>query len=236
MTINFYRKPQFSLKARFSLITLVLLLSAAFVFPTIASADATATISVKSDGGLQLGQPILVSGSGFSAGEKIAFWLTSPHDKVFDAEYANVGADGTITGFPLGGGNTDATNNITVGSGAGVWSVTAKGLTSGTTAVTTFTIISPKIAVAGVNVGGNVFVVAYAGAYFFPEEKVSLWVTFPDGSVGPLAYTFADKRGNIPDPTKFGFVFSGPVGEYALTAEGAISKTPTIVHFSVVNK
>jgi hypothetical protein len=76
-----------------------------------------------------------------------------------------------------------------------------------------------------------VVVAVYAGANWYPLEKVELWVTDGVGNTIGLGYAFADQRGKIPDPTSYGFAFGGTAGYYYLTALGEISNIPKVVQF-----
>ncbi|MEI6045793.1 MAG: hypothetical protein WCS37_15710 [Chloroflexota bacterium] len=230
------QSKSFGLKAKFLLAVMALVFSfSSFAFFAPASVVDAAGVTFSVDKAtVRLGEPILITGSGFLSGEKIAIWLSGPGGPkdVHDAGYLNAGPDGVFTSFPVGGGDTSA-NNITIGSGAGQWAVTVQGLNSGFTASATFEVLAPELALAGAHLSGTVYLVIYAGINWFPEERVSLWITAPDGSTAALEYTYADASGNIPDPTKIGFIFSGPVGIYGVTAQGAVSKHPVAVHFSI---
>lgn len=220
------------LKAKSLLAVLVLVFSLSsfwFVFPAQAEA-ATATLTVKAS--IRMGDPIVVSGTGFSPDEKLAFWLTSPTNAVIPAGYVNVShADGSFSNFTLKGNDAEAFARTTAPYGTGQWALTAQGLSSGIQVFVNFTVLDTTLLVSALNIGNSIVVAVYAGANWFPQEKVFLWVTDSVGNVIGLGYGFADRQGKIPDPTSFGFIFGGTAGYYYLTAQGEISKQPRVIQF-----
>jgi hypothetical protein len=233
--MNLSRSVQslYGLKTKLLMTGMALMLALASFVAVIPQAEAQtsgAVISLNSSA-YRFGQSILVSGAGFAPGEKISLWFTTPSGTATDAEggngtYVNANNNGTFESFPVGGGNTDA-NNIVVASGPGTWYLTAKGNTSGRSAITSFTVVAPAVVAQGVQVG-SVLVVFLKGAFFYPDEKINLWLTDGSGAVLALPYTFADRQGNMPDPT-FGSVPNVAVptspngGPYTLSARGATS-------------
>lgn len=218
------------LKAKLLLTTMALLFSLSSFFVAIPTAGA-AGISM-SKASYRLGESLIVSGSGFGAGEKIALWLTGPSGTAYDAEYLNANLNGTFESFPVGGGNTTA-NNIYVQSGPGTWYLTAKGLTSGATAITNFAIRTPTLTAQGVTVG-NVLLIFFVGGDWFPGEKVILWASGGDGQAVTGGYTYADGNGKIPDVTvsALQFGYTGTAGNFALTAQGNSSGWRAISTFT----
>jgi len=233
------RSKGFGLKAQLLVAVMALvfsLTSMLFTAPTAADA-ASATLSVKvttptgnpsSPLGIKAGEAIIVSGSGFAPNELIALWLTGPSGTAFDAGSVNAANDGGFSNFPLKGDD-----KLTIASGFGTWAVTARGVSSKVTIFVNFTVVRPLLVLGTANLGSNISLVVYLGAYWFPNEKVNLWVTFPSGDVAALSYTFADGQGFIPDPTKFGFLVTGPSGVYAVTARGDVSRTPVFANFTL---
>lgn len=220
----------FGLKAKLLLTTMALLFSLSSIFVAIPTASAAGISMSKSS--YRLGESLIVSGTGFASGEKIALWLTGPSGTAYDAEYLNASQGGTFESFPVGGGNSNA-NNIYVQSGSGTWYLTAKGLTSGTTAITNFAIRNPTLVAQGVTIG-NVLLIFFAGGDWFPNEKVTLWASGADGKAVSGGYTWADGNGKIPDVTVPGlsYTFTGSSGDFALTAQGATSGYRAISTFT----
>ncbi|MEI6044601.1 MAG: hypothetical protein WCS37_09625 [Chloroflexota bacterium] len=218
------------LKVKLFLMVMALLFSLSGSLLVTNAAEATLTLDKTT---IRLGEPILISGSGYSAGEKLSVWLTGPSGGTYDGAYLNANSAGSFTSFPIGGGNTDL-NNITIANHAGTWAVTVQGSASGLIASATFTVLSPNLTLTGNNLGNNIFHVLYSGSNWFPSEKVSLWVTFPDGTVTGLDATFADGDGNIPSPANNGFAFTGSVGAYTVTAQGSTSRNPITLQFSII--
>lgn len=224
-SVRFNKVKSFGLhaKAFYSLAVLTLLLTLlSFLAPTSVSA---AGISL-SKSSIQLGETLVVSGTGFSPGEKLSFWLTAPGGAVFPAGYVNTNdKDGSFSNFPLNGGEGKIT------SGPGKWSLTSSGLNSKTTVSVEFNILMPTLRVQAINIGNTVVLAVYGGNYWYPEEKVNLWITDGAGTVLGLGYTFADRQGKIPDPTFIGFVFGGTAGAYSLTGQGVTSNQPIVTQF-----
>jgi len=220
----------FRLKAKLLLTTMALLFSLSSIFVAIPSASAAGISMSKSN--YRLGESLIVSGTGFATGEKIALWLTGPSGNAYAAQYLNASSGGTFENFPVGGGNTDG-NNIVVVSGSGTWYLTAKGLTSGTTAITNFSVRAPTLVAQGVTIG-NVLLIFFAGNSWYPNEKVTLWASGADGKAVSGGYTWADGNGSIPDVTVPGlsYTFTGSSGDFALTAQGSVSGYRAISVFS----
>ncbi len=233
MNLSYPRQSvSFGLKAKLALLTLALIFStgfAMFLAPAEADAQGVVTLSVKAN--IRFGEPIVISGTGFGSGELIALWLTGPSGATFPGGYVNANANGTFENFPVGGGDT-ADNNIVIAGGAGKWAVTASGSKTKATVFVNFDVFKPVLLAAARNVGNSIVILVYAGAYWFPNERVNLWVTDGVGQVLGLDYTFADRQGFIPDPTKIVTAFGGTAGVYSLTARGATSGNITVTQFN----
>jgi len=140
-------------------------------------------------------------------------------------------SDGTFAKTPLGG----YTNPYLIGPNPedipGEWTLVARGTASGNTATAKFELLAPTLKVSAINVGNSVVTAFYTGTRWYTGEQVSLWITDGLGNTLPakgsnqILYTWADKAGNIPDPSFVGFIFGGTAGEYWLTAYGNTSLT-----------
>ncbi len=159
--------------------TVVVLLGAALLaLPSVAlAADPTlqATEAI-----VEAGQMIAFTGSGFSPGERVVTWATAPDQAVIGGHYADAGQDGgqiafhfTVPGDALGGR----------------WAMTAYGLASKIPVVAFFDVrgrapdtATPPAAVAPESgPPGTRF--AFAAFGYEKRERVSYWLTGPDGKV-----------------------------------------------------
>jgi hypothetical protein len=119
------------------------------------------------------------TGAGFQPGERVSMWFTTPRQFVLGGGYAYATSEGRISrGF---GVPADAIS--------GTWWVTAYGEKSKTPVVAAFTVWGRDPEDAGLQAGvqppqgaaGTMF--AFAATGFDSKEKVSYWVTSPDGTV-----------------------------------------------------
>ena len=126
------------------------------------------------------GQAIAFSGSGFTPGERVVTWATAPDQAVIGGPYAGAQQDGGRIAF-----------RFTVPQSAlgGRWAMTAYGLASKTPVVAFFDVngrapdtATPPAAVAPER-GPRGTRFAFAAFGYEKRERVSYWLTGPDGKV-----------------------------------------------------
>jgi hypothetical protein len=129
---------------------------------------------------IEAGQTITFNGSGFTPGERVVTWATAPDQAVIGGPYADAGQDGGQIAF-----------RFTVPSNAlgGRWAMTAYGRASKILVVAFFDVrgrapdaATPPAAVAPESgPPGTRF--AFAAFGYEKRERVSYWLTGPDGKV-----------------------------------------------------
>ena len=129
---------------------------------------------------VEAGQTIAFTGSGFTPGERVVTWATAPDQAVIGGPYADAEQDGGQIAF-----------RFTVPSDAlgGRWAMTAYGRASKTPVVAFFDVrgrapdtATPQAAVAPESgPPGTRF--AFAAFGYEKRERVSYWLTGPDGKV-----------------------------------------------------
>lgn len=176
------------------------------------------------------GQTIVFSGAGFTAGERVVTWATSPDQAVVGGPYAGAeGAAGQIT-FHF---------DVPARAVGGRWAMTAYGLQSRTPVVASFEVIGsapastdPQAAVAPpAGPPGTVF--AFAALGYDDEEKVSYWFTGPDGQIH-AAYpegTKANHDGRV--DIKWTAPGDAPTGAWVITIQGLKSNVARAVPFEI---
>ncbi len=206
------------------LFVMVLLVGLFLVTFTAKPAHAAASFSLASST-VRYGQPLSLSGSGFSGGERIAIWASGPGRTVIDLGYLNAGGDGSFSGF------TPATT-ILAGT-PGAWAVTVQGDNSGNQGIVNFTLLKPTMEVTrSFNLDESIVVVTFNGANWSPGEKISTWITDGIGSVLGVGYYYANGDGTMPASPWIGFYFPGTSGTYKVTAYGNISGQFAVVSFN----
>jgi hypothetical protein len=196
MPLSLTERPrQISFKAKLAFMVLTLIMSLFLAVFTVVPAKAADATLVVDNPVVALGQQISISGSGFAAGEKIAIWVTGPDDDVSSLDYLNANGAGIFTTFKP--------EAVPVTAPPGVHTVTVQGLTSGTKAYATFTLLRPRVVGITADLGNGVTAITYIGYYWYPGEKVSYWVTDGAGDVyttGGKAegYVWATTNGVIP--------------------------------------
>lgn len=180
------------------------------------------------------GSRVDVNGRGFLGGEQISIWVTAP--------------DGTVLNFPPGPGifadNSGDFQTAFTFDGlnpVGTYQFTILGTLSGYRVITPFTLTSPPVTERG----WAQLYVAYPpdqrdpqrsgfevqGQLFFPNERVDIWITLPDGSVRGLPSQIADEVGDF-----YAVLYLDerlPTGFYQATAKGATSNHLVITSFTL---
>ena len=135
-----------------------------------------------------------LSGSGFAGGEAVSFWLTLPNGAVVGLGQVTADGAGTVA-EPL---------TMPGWLPVGRYSVTARGRTSGATAIGEARLdYGNGLNVDGARLAANLgravqqTVLQIAASGFTPGESVSFWQTLPDGAVVALGDLQADDDGNL---------------------------------------
>jgi len=187
-----------SLKAVGLLGILALLLSLSFTALK-ANADAGITLTTTT---LRLSEVPVVSGTGFTANERIDLWLTAPDSSVRVYGYVFADPTGNFTGFsytpPTNTGLSVAENAALSTDMQGTWYITARGDTSGLSSIGSFTVIGATLAASLSNVNGDLETITYSGENFFAGENVALWLTDSTGKVLSLGNAYATNSGALP--------------------------------------
>jgi hypothetical protein len=180
------------------------------------------------------GSRVDVNGRGFRGGEPISIWVTAP--------------DGTVLDFPAGPGIfADNSGDVRAAftfdglNPVGTYQFTILGTTSGYRVITPFTLTSPPVVQTGWARLSMAFPADQAdpqrsrfevqGELFFPNERVDIWITLPDGAVRGLPSQFADNVGDF-----YATLFLDerlPTGFYQATAKGASSGHLVITSFTL---
>ena len=169
------------------------------------------------------------TGSGFTRGERVVTWATTPNQAVIGGNYADVKDDE---------GHIRFTFRVPANAVGGRWAMTAYGLVSKTPVVATFEVnglapdTTPQAAVAPhVGPAGTRF--AFAAFGYSKKEKVSYWLTGPDGNVYaafPEGAT-ANSTGRV--DVVWQSPASVPAGFWAITIQGLKSHVVRGVPFEV---
>jgi hypothetical protein len=126
------------------------------------------------------GQTITFSGSGFMPGERVVTWATAPDQAVIGGPYADASQDGGQIAFRF---------SVPASALGGRWAMTAYGLASKLPVVAFFD-VNGRAPAAAVPPGavapesgppGTRF--AFAAFGYEKRERVSYWLTGPDGKV-----------------------------------------------------
>jgi hypothetical protein len=215
MNSTFKMQPgQVAYRSRIILLVTFLTLSLALTaFAAKPAHAATATLTVVNPQ-IALGDGLIISGTGFASGEKIALWVTTPDGRALDGAYLNASADGTFSNFT----NPD----YTFQGSPGMWHATVQGLTSGATASENFEVMAPTLQATGIFIGPLV-VVVFSGQGWLKGDRVQVWITNPaTGTVysDQTTYAWATTGGDIPASPGLIVVFEGKPGTYAITVAG----------------
>ncbi|MFO7169421.1 MAG: hypothetical protein DIU80_015460 [Chloroflexota bacterium] len=157
----------------------LLLLLAAGLLLTPATARAAGPTLAPAAPDVAAGQSISFSGEGFVPEERLSVWVTTPNQVVLGAPYA----------FADDNGRTTITFRVPGTAVSGTWAITAYGIVSQTPAIATFTVAGvepdaapPPAAVAPAAApAGTRF--SFAATGFDDNEPISYWFTGPDGNV-----------------------------------------------------
>jgi len=229
MPLSLTERPrQISFKAKLAFMVFTLIMSLFLAVFTVIPASAASATLVVDNPVVAYGQQVSLSGTGFTGGEKIAIWVTGPDGGVSSLQYLNASNGGIFTGFkPVA---------VPVSAPPGVHTVTVQGLTSGTKAYATFTLLRPRVVGVTSDLGEGVTAVTYVGFFWYPGEKVSYWVTDGAGDVYTTrgqaeGYIWADTNGAIPASPDNGipsFVIKAPT-PLSVTFYGKTSRQTIIV-------
>jgi hypothetical protein len=175
-----------------------------------------------------VGTPVTFTGTGFTAGEPLAFWQTAP--------------DSTVAAI-LGTQNTDATGAFTASvsfTTPGFWQVTAHGIDSGHEVIGRYVVggsaasTAPSGTTTATTSTGTVTAttvgaaVTFTATGFTAGEPVSAWVTAPGTTVTALDQTVADSQGNVSITTAF-----TTAGFWQITAHGVNSAHEVVGQYQV---
>jgi hypothetical protein len=176
-----------------------------------------------------IGAPVLVTGSGLLANEPLAFWQTAPDSTVAPLQ-------GPQTADPNGAFSLSIPFTT-----PGFWQVTAHGITSGHEVIGRYVVTGdgsiPSAALPGsvaAPAGTNASVtsvgasISFTGSGFNAGERISSWVTGPDGSVTALPQANADSNGTATVTTSF-----PTAGAWQITLHGVDSGREVIGQYQV---
>jgi hypothetical protein len=177
---------------------------------------------------VQAGASLDFTGAGFTPHERVVTWATSPNQAVIGGTYADAEQDGSVA------------FNFQVPSSAtsGRWAMTAYGLISKVPVIVTFEVIgqppdiTPQAAVAPQSgPPGTRF--AFAALGYKKKEKVSYWLTAPDGKV--FAAYPEDATANTDGRIDLHWTSpaNAPTGTWAITMQGLKSNVVRAVPFEI---
>jgi len=176
-------------------------------------------------------ESVIVSGTGFAAGELLGFWITLPDGSVVGLDDHNLRADVEgVFAVELGLGS---------GLPVGLHRFTARGQDSGRGGIALFYLLpgeGPSVT-AGTKLSftpdtaKQLETVELAGSGFTANEPVSLWLTLPDGAVVGLGELLADGEGTFGGALTLPGVL--PVGRHYFTARGVCSGNTAISPFEL---
>lgn len=133
-----------------------------------------------------------LSASGFAANETVALWLTLPDGSVIGLGNVTSDASGTFSGSLFLPGVLPVGRHY----------FTARGTTSGNTAITPFVLqYGNGLNVPGARLAADLgraqqrTILSLSGEGFTANESVSFWLTLPNGSVLDLGEVNADENG-----------------------------------------
>jgi len=208
-------------------LVLTLVMSLFLTVFAVAPVKAAGAVLVVDNPVIAYGQPVSLSGAGFAPGEKIAIWSTDPQGLAETLGYLNASSAGDFTKYV-------AKDYYDVSTPPGVQRITVQGLTSGVKAYATYTLLTPIVRAIGTDQGSGITAVTFAGAFWFPGEKVSYWITDAAGAVyikGAQGYVWADTNGFLPASPDDGipsFRINAPT-PLAITFYGATSKQTVLL-------
>jgi hypothetical protein len=175
---------------------------------------ATATLTVVNPR-IALGDGLIISGTGFASGEKIALWVTTPDGRALDGAYLNASSDGTFSNF--------SNPEYTFQGSPGHWHVTVQGLVSNQIASAQFDVMAPTLQATGL-VLGPLVVVLFSGEGWLKGDRIQIWITDPaTGKVygNDSTYAWVTTNGEIPASPGLIIVFEGKPGPYHITVAGS---------------
>ena len=184
---------------------------------------------------LRMDELPLVSGTGYTPGERVDFWLTAPDSSVKSYGFTFASGNGSISGFstaPARGINESTPERNARATGQfGLWYVSGRGNTSGKTGIANFVIAGPTISATISSVSGDVITLTYSGGNFYAYESVAMWLTDVYGHVTSLGTTNARADGGLPSLldgsgnliTTLNFLKDDLTGPYVITAQGILS-------------
>jgi hypothetical protein len=231
----------FSVAAVASMLALLVALS----FSTkLAQADAPSAALTLNNTTLTLGVSPVVTGTGFTASEGVALWLTAPDQTVRFYGEGKADSAGNLVNYSytpdpkVYTGYSQAQLATLQVNLPGQWALTAQGLTSGAVGIATFKALTPTVSATITNVSGNMVTLQLSGAFFYAYEPVGLWLTeSSSGIVIPLSTLLTNNIGVFPDNdnvdgtnvTTLIFNSNGTTGPYMLTAYGNYSTQRVVI-------
>lgn len=189
-----------------------------------ASASTIASLSI-GDRAVSFGERKVFSGSGFQAGERVALWLTSPTGVVISLGSTFARRDGTFANF-------SPNFTLRAPSVPGTWFVTARGVTSGSQNIQTFTLLSPTLGATATMGANNQVIIRFNGANYHPNERVSLWVTDGNGRAFAINGAWTTRGGALPAHNQQ-WSFQATSGPYWLSAYGPLSGQTVVARINM---
>ena len=178
---------------------------------------------------VEAGALIDFTGSGFTQGERVVTWATAPDQAVIGGNYADAaGAEGRIV-FNF---------RVPASDIGGRWAMTAYGLVSKMPVVATFEVIgqaadtTPQAAVAP-NSGPRGTRFAFAAFGYSKKEKVSYWLTAPNGKVFAAYPEGATANSDGRVDIAWESPADAPAGFWAITMQGVKSNRARAVPFEI---
>ena len=191
--------------------------------------DPTSDSGPVPQGGLQVtpdsgyaGQVFQFSGSGFAVKEIIKLWETTPLGQAYALGEMYADDNGKLTYNYTGHGIL-----------AGIWAVTAHGMSSGLERVGYLRLLTKTEGVANLQVspdhGNNTTFFEVTGTNFFAYETYSYWFTAPDGM------TYGGGRGVTANDGSLSFhcfIPDGKIGRWSIAVKGLTSNRQVIGFFN----
>ena len=176
------------------------------------------------------GGEISFAGNGFTPGERVATWVTTPDQAVLSGGYAYASR--------RDGGRIEFSFRLPEGALNGRWAMTARGDEGQTAAVAIFDVVGGSEAVplsAAVSPAsgppGTRF--AFAAGGFRDREKISYWVTAPDTSIAAAFPEGAETDGDGRVDLSWTASADAPRGIWVMTMQGITSGTARAIRFEV---
>jgi hypothetical protein len=175
------------------------------------------------------GEKIRFRGTNFYSDERVSSWATAPDEAVMAGEFARANGSGEVT-FSF---------QVPRDAVGGRWSMSVRGDESHIIAVAHFTVYGRSIETAksqawvspAWGTPGTTF--SFAANGFDSDERVSYWVTAPDGNVRDSAHRGAGTNGD----GRTDFAWTSPAdamaGTWVMTMQGYDSSVARAVPFQI---